>query len=855
VALTEAQLAAYQVNFVKGILTVVKNELTIKAADVPAEGTPLTYGDKIEVDLEYEFDETGFTTEEANAFREFIEASHKLDFSEGDINGSILLIDDLKPDTDPASYFKQLETILKNGSWIATETSINNGKVIGVPNGKVIGVANSFFIPLSVSNFEIADPSGIANGKVIGVPNGKVIGVPNGKVIGVANAFELLENEYFANVANGKVIGVPNGKVIGVANTLSLEDILDLENSIYTVFSEEDASTEFNTVYAVNLITGKSVTSAGKEHLIAPGAFLHAISSNFKVKYESGKLSISPKDLTATTNKEIKYGEDPIDGIATQFDGFAFDETQEMVFPDGVPYYFVDETITSPTVEDEFEAGDKLPVGVYNIKIRSSQNYIINSTGKLTVTKNTLEAVNTNKEIKYGEDPIDGIATQFDGFAFDDTTLTVFSEGKPDYYFVDQSILSPTIDNELEEGDKLPVGVYNIKIRDVQNYTINSVGTLTVTKKSLIANSTGEIKYGEDSEDAITTVYNGFEFDDTEANVFPDGVPYYFVDAGNIEYDLGVIMPVGVYSIMIRDTEVNNYDIESSGQLTVTVATLQVSINDLVINKGETINTSLITPIITGYVPGEDISDVFPQGITYKFINDAGVPYVQGATGVYNITIEEPNNYDVNYTREGKVYVNSLSGNVRKVRTYLDCIEVKQNPTNGLNYIANFRYDNPNSETIYVLHGEDNRLTGEASYLGETPIMFLPGENTFKIEFDGRKLIWTLTTYDNTQKSSVSSEATSDSGKCDAKGVETATQTNYLVGPNPTTDGNLTIKRNIVESGTVDLFTGNGVFVKSQSFSSNNTNDILFTIPGPGGLYYLRINAGGKIYMFNIIKN
>ena len=602
-------MANYQVNFVKGILTVVKNELTIKAADVPAEGTPLTYGDKIEVDLEYEFDETGFTTEEAKAFRDFIEASHKLDFSEGDINGSILLIDDLKPDTDPASYFKQLETILKNGSWIATETSINNGKVIGVPNGKVIGVANSFFIPLSVSNFEIADPSGIANGKVIGVPNGKVIGVPNGKVIGVANAFELLENEYFANVANGKVIGVPNGKVIGVANTLSLEDILDLENSIYTVFSEEDASTEFNTVYAVNLITGKSVTSAGKEHLIAPGAFLHAISSNFKVKYESGKLSISPKELKATTNKEIKYGEDPTDGIATQFEGFVFDETQEIVFPDGVPYYFVDETITTPTVDDELEAGDKLPVGVYNIKIRSSQNYIINATGKLTATKNTLEAVTTDKEIKYGEEPLVGISTTFEVFAFEeDTVLTVFPDGIP-YYFVD------AIDNEYESDDKLPVGVYNIKIRDVQNYTINSAGTLTVIKNTLTANSTGEINYGEDSEDAITTVYNGFEFDDTEATVFPDGIPYYFVDAGDIEYETGAILPVGVYNIMIRDTELKNYTIVSSGQLTVSPATLQVSINDLVINKGETINTSLITPAITGYVPGEDISDVFPQEI------------------------------------------------------------------------------------------------------------------------------------------------------------------------------------------------------------------------------------------------
>ena len=299
----------------------------------------------------------------------------------------------------------------------------------------------------------------------------------------------------------------------------------------------------------------------------------------------------------------------------------------------------------------------------------------------------------------------------------------------------------------------------------------------------------------------------------------------------------------------------SNFNIKyESGRLSISKAELSAAIQDLVINKGEIIDESLIVSIIEGYVYSETQESVFPEGIKYNFINDLGQAYFPGATGVYNITIEEPNNYKINYNRIGKILVNSISGNTRNVRTYLDCIEVKQNSTNGLNYIANFRYYNPNSETIYVLHGTDNSLSGEANYLGETPIIFLPGENTFKIEFDGRKLIWSLTTYNTTQKSSVSSEATSDSGKCDAKGVDTDMQTNYEV--NPTfTDGNVTVKRNITESGRIDLFSNYGVLLETKAFSKSNTNDILFNISGPSGLYYLRITTADKIYMFNIIKN
>ncbi len=300
----------------------------------------------------------------------------------------------------------------------------------------------------------------------------------------------------------------------------------------------------------------------------------------------------------------------------------------------------------------------------------------------------------------------------------------------------------------------------------------------------------------------------------------------------------------------------SNFNVKyESGRLSIAKAELRATIQDLVINKGDIINPDLIISAINGYVYSETQEMVFPEGIAYSFINDQGQAYVPGNTGVYNIAIVEPKNYIIKYDRIGKIYVNSISGNTRNVRTYLDCIEVKQNSTNGLDYVANFRYYNPNSETIYVLHGTDNSLSGEANYLGETPIIFLPGEGTFEIEFDGKKLIWSLTTYNTTQKSSVSSEATSDSGKCDAKGVDIDAQTDYEVNPTFTLDGNVTVKRNISESGRIDLFSNYGVLLETKEFSKSNTNDIFFNLSGPSGLYYLRITTADKIYMFNIIKN
>ena len=191
---------------------------------------------------------------------------------------------------------------------------------------------------------------------------------------------------------------------------------------------------------------------------------------------------------------------------------------------------------------------------------------------------------------------------------------------------------------------------------------------------------------------------------------------------------------------------------------------------------------------------------------------------------------------------------------MRKVRTYLDCIEVLTD-SDGLNYTANFRYYNPNSYPIYVLEGPENELVGQGDFIGQVPIVFLPGEGVFDVRFDGQKLVWNLTTFDSTHKTSISTEATSSSGKCDAKYDGTSIEdSSYLVGPVPFKDS-LTIERTVYETGTVDVFNIYGILQSTESFSKNDEDAInIDTSLYADGIYVVRITTSDGIYSQTVIR-
>ncbi len=290
------------------------------------------------------------------------------------------------------------------------------------------------------------------------------------------------------------------------------------------------------------------------------------------------------------------------------------------------------------------------------------------------------------------------------------------------------------------------------------------------------------------------------------------------------------------------------------GRVGITPAELTVTTGDFLINQGEEIDVTQIPIEIEGYVYEETIDSVFTEGLQYRFVNDYGELYESGDSGIFNIYIEAPANYSLNYASVGKLYVNPFGDNNRKVRTYLDCIEVTPS-SDGLNYTANFRYYNPNSEPLYVLHGPDNEFIGEAVFEGESPIIFLPGEDTFAIRFDGQRLIWNLTTYESTHKSSVSTEATSDSGKCDAKYDSTSIEdSSYHLYPVPFVD-QLNLERTIYESGTVDIFNIYGILQTSVDFSKNDEADIIIdTSSFAAGVYVVRITTSEGIYSQTVYK-
>ncbi len=281
---------------------------------------------------------------------------------------------------------------------------------------------------------------------------------------------------------------------------------------------------------------------------------------------------------------------------------------------------------------------------------------------------------------------------------------------------------------------------------------------------------------GDDDGNEYSSIFAVIDVDDaeSEAGAGDGGVSslYAMNLITGLEVTNGLDDRHYIYPGAFLSTLAANFNITFGfGRYAISPAELIVTTGDFLIHQNEEIDVTQIPLQIEGFVYEENIDSLFPDGISFIFIDDYGRVFEPGDSGIFNIYLEDPLNYDLQYASVGKLYVSPYDGNLRKVRSYLDCIEVDLEAPDGLYYTANYRYLNPNDVAIYVLQGPDNNLSGPAVREGEPPTVFLPGEGTFKIRFDGQRMVWSLTTFDTTQKSSTSSEATAESGKCDAKDV------------------------------------------------------------------------------------
>ncbi|MCR8669008.1 S8 family peptidase [Aestuariibaculum sp. M13] len=390
------------------------------------------------------------------------------------------------------------------------------------------------------------------------------------------------------------------------------------------------------------------------------------------------------------------------------------------------------------------------------------------------------------------------------------------------------------------------------------NFNITyGIGNVIINPKDLnVSTENISIPYGTDLTEAMLldiTTFDGWAFEgeamESVEIVFPDGVPFYFVK-DNQEFELSELSTLGEYQIKIRDPKnyvINSLYDESYGALTITPATLHVIISpdDSVVLQGE--NPDLAFEF-DGFVSGDDESTVFPSGVPYYFVDDTGNSFNDTSIpGSYYIKITEPENYII-ISNTSHVFVNPSDSN-RKVRTYADCVAYDPNAIGNLKYTVVYRYENDNNYPVYVNEGEDNKLTG-APHSGVLPTVFMPGEGIFEIQFDGTQLVWSLTTYDGTQKSSVSSASTSESGKCDAK-LDGA----YSVYPNPVST-TLYIEQNIMESNVSVLVINmyGFVVIDAGTFDSPLSTKEINMSSLPTGLYVVKVASESEIRTYNILK-
>uniref|UniRef100_UPI0026384AFB T9SS type A sorting domain-containing protein n=1 Tax=uncultured Eudoraea sp. TaxID=1035614 RepID=UPI0026384AFB len=403
----------------------------------------------------------------------------------------------------------------------------------------------------------------------------------------------------------------------------------------------------------------------------------------------------------------------------------------------------------------------------------------------------------------------------------------------------------------LTNGFKALVNDFKALVNSEDLFNGNaSFGTITNGFKALVNDSNvGGADDQNDYSEVFAIVYDG-DGDEPISRFY----------SLNLITGLDVTLSPEVHSSFpgtILDPIAYNFDITySPGTIIVNPSTLTVSIGDLVIDQGDEIDPSLIDIRIEGFEYDETADDVFPGGIPYVYKDADGNDYTPGASGIFFISIDEPQNYSITPDRIGTVYINPTGNNLRKIRTYLDCVEESFGDPSGLNYIAHYRYINPNDETIYILEGPENQLTGPADSSGELPFIFLPGENTFQIRFDGNTLKWELTSRDSTHKSSTTSQANSNSNRCDAGFITSEFfESSFIIYPNPT-NGILFIDQNLSEWVTLDVFDIFGILHLSSTLDGRS-GPVTHEIDMSGyydGMYILRFSMQDEVQVYSVIK-
>ena len=562
-----------------------------------------------------------------------------------------------------------------------------------------------------------------------------------------------------------------------------------------------------------------------------------------------GTLTIKAKTLSFNPDSiAIKYGETPV--VVPNFGNFAYPETEnEEVLKDAngeIPYYFIKD---GDLVKYTINGMAKMGIGTYEIFIEDNQtdNYIVENNpnrGKLIISEAVLNVKTVALEIEYGDNINNSINTEISGFAYDESIGSVFENTIP-YVFTDGNNAT------FNMSQVKALGAYTIQLTAPENYMINydqDHGSLIIHPKELFPETEDyETPYGRFNVSNLVTNFGGFAYNETEAEVFPNGINYSFEKQG-VYFSSNDKLGEGDYTIEIEGTQnytINSYGV-NHGTLSITPATLNVTIApaDIIVSQGDRVDFSFV---FGSFAYNENQTMVFPNGIPYYFIDDNNYEYYNtDVPGSYYVKVSNTENYTI-VSNEAHLFVNPADDN-KKIRIYADCVSYNKKAV-GLKYTVVYRYENDNDFPVYAMEGADNNLIGTA-YQGTLPTVFMPGSGTFEIRFDGNQLVWSLTTFDGTHKSSVSSSSTSGSGKCDAK-LDGA----YSIYPNPVIT-TLYVKQNVVENNVSVLVLNmyGHVIINAGGYSQPFSTKQIDMSNLLTGIYILRIASDSEVRTYNILK-
>ena len=212
----------------------------------------------------------------------------------------------------------------------------------------------------------------------------------------------------------------------------------------------------------------------------------------------------------------------------------------------------------------------------------------------------------------------------------------------------------------------------------------------------------------------------------------------------------------------------------------------------------------------------------------------------------------------------GTLYVNPYGNGTKAVRPVLECVEEVTDNGSGFTFLAHFSYENKNKAAVFVLHGENNFLSGGGVSNSLQPELFLSGGGNFDVYFDGTKLTWTISSLENGRKASRASDASSSSQRCPSyfKSIVLEAPEEELVQniqdlrvyPNPVVDKVTISLKDMPASQEVMVFDiqGRAHSVRSTWHDINGL-EIDMTSLNPG-FYIIKVNMGESFETFRIIK-